>query len=722
MAGHRLIASVEQKGYSLEFWTELDESDEPIATTDPYQPCMTEVTITYTGDDPGGVETWQVCMARAANLDGSYPLLEKCLPDDDALKFVQAMDDYSSGLQIISQDDTEIVLRVLIGYPRNPSTIDSGSEFTHENGGSVGFPLLFAHAQTESGDWESQSFLVGCPEAKVVEDHSRIAFASEVTCSSSVRWAIVDKTNAGPFIRGDSPSSDGVKLDIKFSACFNLTAPGGDTDTLWEVGDDCCTDEPADQEEYDEWIALLWANFPGSSDIWAGGLISLHDAEGKLSNTVRPPRESPEWIAGIGKPVIRQRWPIMNEPVPPAPPTINRAESIADAEYGDLIIGFHRVYEVFLGTCSQYLVNTPTPDWNIAGTNGAVPVVMQENALLSGPGPLEVDVSMGTTIGTASDADYTKARIRDAVPKLTVAGCCDCCGCSDPGTPMQVRYKYVGPGADLVCVNYQSTQTNIYVNDTTEEFGGATYTYTQGTWAWEIDEDYMVATYGSGWRGRVLAMTADFDGVFFTNNPLEFERDYYSASTILGTLPCDDSEHEPIDSCVHCDGTFDFGDLTEFYESGDGGDGGNEPEDAFFDTDTISGCPGDTSREGVSYYGSIRKSRACVCNAGLGGGAPLLIADRAPNFYTCADFEQTEIAFSAACDEEAEDYAVLLDPSLVQLPPNSLTTLSGSMYAVSSADGVIADVDFDPPDPETDFGYIGLISNCYYDNASYASP
>lgn len=705
MPGHHLSAAVTQKGPSKEFFG--------------VGACMTEVAITYTGDDPGGVVRWEVCNLHDSQTGqvfgggigptqfgygGTAVGAGRCLPDDPEV-YTQATDDFSSAVQILSEDDTSITLRCLVRYPQNPTTIDSGSAFT---AGVMPTPLLLANAFTDRGDWETLSFLAGCPEYKLVSERGVLTRAGAVTCSSTTRWSVTGVVNVGPFAPGVSPSAAGKMVTIKFLGCVHTDPPeaqGGQIGTPefgqrdWEIGAACCPDTPSSQAEWDAWAAPTLS---------LDGPFALGPS---VLSEVRPPREAPAWDGTKGRPVLRQRWPVLD----PNTGEIDLAATAADPVYGSEILGYVRVYECLLGTVSRYLLQTATADWDVANSDGSVPVELYPNAMLHGT--TDVDVSTGSTAGDASPGYLATARVGGVKPRLTVNGCCDCCGCSAEAALPAIAaiYKPVARGADITCESLGGSST----------FGGVTYpeddvTRVYKTWTLTRAKDEEHAAYGAAAGSAIAVRNGDFSAFFAGKPPLEIWTALYTRYPILGVEDLcegdgDPPVYNPASECNACDANFD----TETYTNVDGGDGSHDFNVILLDdtASEFSGWPGSNipglpSHYGQGKIGGLRTAdELCRCSyASLHANANEL--HEWPEFPGWVTLE-----FDDPCNAEFVPYTLQTPPSFMGEPPETLTVALGVIS--ETVNGETTTFTVADPDPSAR-GALTLISSCPYHNGFHA--
>jgi hypothetical protein len=422
--------------------------------------CRVTFVVSYTGDDPGGVESWTICGHRpdleltlggATPFGMTLPSSGPCQPHDGEQWFWPDPAPGGVPIEVVSETTTACTVEVVLA----PNNV----------GNSPGI-LLYANAVTARGDRESLNTIIHAPYAakttacgdwEVVKDLGTVAESPFLDCdAASRRWSVASITDVGPFAAGDPPSSAGKMITIVTRGCLNRTPPDYYTASLisdplfrqrqWESGDACCPDEPTSQEDWDD-APYEPGPFGAPLDYRGGGLVL---------GSVRPPRDGRRWDMARSTPLIRKRWPVVD-----ALGETDLTATLADPDHGSKILGYHEVFEVFLGDVSNYLWSTPTVDWDTVASDGTSVLPLQLAALIGPPnvnhswgGPGEIDVWTEMSAGGANP--ITTAQPVASTPVVTSQGCTTCCGCPPPegsSTFSQYRYALTDTRGFITCTD-----------------------------------------------------------------------------------------------------------------------------------------------------------------------------------------------------------------------------------------------------------------------------
>lgn len=397
---HRLSATVADRGYAASHGAAVcsEGATEYVSAAD--QPCVTRLTVTYDGDDPGGVVAWVVCNDRDPFYNvcpGEYPdagwdATDPCgrcpdnPPQNPPLLSPPRIDgaaDGSTPLVVVSESTSEIVVDCLVRWP---SSLDGQTAFADRF--LDGFVRVAA--TTARGDHEQLNFKVDCERLYPLEALGLVGEGAPACPTRRAQVVAVD--DAGP-----NYSAAGKRVTVLVRDCEGA----GPTPAF---GDACCDDTHTD----------------GPATYTAQEIEAVEGSLARWAATMRPPRIGEPWSAS--PPAVRLRWPI-----------VAAGAVEPDAAYSQYHAGAVAVYEVFLGNVDQGLLLTPSRDWGPGTPNGVV-VAHAPNGLFriddftGATGEFyEVDCTLATA-PAAPPAAQTTARLVAEV-RATNGACNDCCGC-----------------------------------------------------------------------------------------------------------------------------------------------------------------------------------------------------------------------------------------------------------------------------------------------------
>lgn len=516
-------------------------------------PCVVRITVTYTGGDPDGVATWKAqTVATEASTVLSPPLPSQLEVEEGDYK-CPLTEDGSSALQLVSSDSTTLVMDAFLGHTSKPD----GTPWDHPVASN--FLVVNAIAATEehrltellgcveyrpvrlpSGDYAKAELCGGY--SSVLGTMARHGYRCR-----DWEWKIAAVDDAGPFLPGEDPSPAGKMITIRYSKCHQNTpsvdGPPVEPPNLVrrkeagynecthclgpkavvdfprrQLGEDCCDLSEKEIEEFFPYDAYTEPNVtydPGSGDQWDGTEPRTKGAGGYYTGESIPPRPpSLGWENGKSPPRSRVRWPLYQsanasgEPIGPInlealptspidPPGYSWELTGQDPIYGGNIENAARVVfiEVFLGECSEYLMETRTCDWDFDSDDGERTKVMQ-NACLYQTRGTEIDLDRETTtISDEMPPEQKRAYVVNAGMQVT-GTTCQCCGCEleweyngavqgyvPTGGPPSIRYVLNGNVREIT---YSYTHPEEYF-----EFPGIghwiTTEYTE-TWTYKLAE------------------------------------------------------------------------------------------------------------------------------------------------------------------------------------------------------------------------------------------
>lgn len=400
---HRLSYTVTDLGYDAE---RFNETRPGTGYGQPNQPCLTEVTVRYEGDDPDGVETWEVCNDRdpfGEKVLSVYgvPLCANYVVENRYKTL--AAEDQTSPIQIVSKTSQEIVIRnywlysaddAPTGQTWNPPTNDAGiaqpSDTRYAN------DFLMVGATTHRGDVEAISIQAACPQLKVVDDSGETVHTKgQIACPPKVFR--VESTRAGT----PAEECDAVVV-VSLRDCRETENGGPLADP--DVGDTCCA----------------W-NGTFSGDVDSGSISP--------GVRIRPSRIGPTWDD----------------------PSRLRPTHELVANWTDN--GLPR-WEVKLGGKyhdAALLAALPPDSTGLFG----------EDLRIATQPPAEIDLSVTTAAGTQS---VRAARYLGNKAMVTPSTCCRCCGCQ--GGNYQAVFQRGSSGSFTCNRNSQFQGTDPFIGGT----------------------------------------------------------------------------------------------------------------------------------------------------------------------------------------------------------------------------------------------------------------
>ena len=382
-------------------------------------PGIAEVTIDYTGDNPGGVAQWRVCVDDDPLGDGPSPCVprRRCvgiLSEGDIcnpLSSIVESEDGTTPIRLVSSSSNQVVVRLYIGPQvnphHNPSNPESPENFDGFN--SMGGPFFMVTAYLDGGGEVSERFKAANTEVRLVEEGGRLLTSNSYECPP---WRYeVEYHNAGPFV-GGVPSDAGQIALITFVRCLgpDNETPGASGDPL---GVPCCEGN-GDPPEGADPAPAAYCPQPGPCVV--------------------------PWAAEILQPVLPNKW--TTGPVEPtalriSPLGLNPPDGFAPSKDPNNYV----VYQVPLGECLVDLIETPFHQWDLSSVNGAGPATLYQSAasvkhpadsivFFFGGSSIQPEVELGGDPRNSSDIE-TQVKA-GSVSLLTTNSQCfsECCDCS----------------------------------------------------------------------------------------------------------------------------------------------------------------------------------------------------------------------------------------------------------------------------------------------------
>lgn len=394
--GHSLEYTVTELGYSKSLFVE--EGPAGSGYGDPMSPCVTEVTITYTGDDPGGVTDWEVENDRdpyGRRADVYEEPLYTRLPTD-----VPAVVPTADGaIRIVSQNTTELVVRCFNRYytAGGLAWVDSLPE-PREDG------FLMVRAETATGV-ERLSMQVNCPQAKALLGADISVHTGGYECPPK-RWEVLSRA---------TQPDDTVKVTLALIDCRDSA---GVPQSPTGAGDTCCT----------------WTGNRTQDEI--DGNVEKVDPASVISASTIPPRDGSKW-GDLLPPTVTHIWP---------PVTGDPEDATDHPTYGTKSPGGYHVYEVLLGGGTYEETALLTTEDFREGLSGR-PDDEKRDPLSEMVEPYaEIDL---TLVGEGAVKLDSRTKLNRVV--TTPSRCCDCCGCDSSSTGYAI-YRHNGTTSSFNCV------------------------------------------------------------------------------------------------------------------------------------------------------------------------------------------------------------------------------------------------------------------------------